>query len=55
MDTREPVQTQIVSEESKSSDSGRRTESVKLVEMGQVSVETKGFARGLEIGFTPRS
>lgn len=55
MDTPKPVQTQIASEETKSTDSGRRTESVKLVEMGQVSVETKGFARGLELGFTPRS
>jgi hypothetical protein len=25
------------------------------VEMGQVSVETKGVVRGLELGYTPRS
>ena len=31
-----------------------RSASVKLVEMGDVSVETKGFARGLELGLTPR-
>ena len=30
-------------------------ETVKLVEMGSVSVETKGFVRGLELGLTPRS
>jgi hypothetical protein len=30
-------------------------ESVKLVEMGAVSVETKGFVRGLELGLTPKS
>ena len=55
MNTRELVETQSVSEETKGSDSDLRTENVKLVEMGQVSVETKGYARGFEIGFTPRS
>jgi hypothetical protein len=25
-----------------------------LVEMGNVSVETKGITRGLELGFTPK-
>jgi len=46
-----PVEKQSVSEEVKSD---RRTEAVKLMDMGQVSVETKGFVRGLELGFTPR-
>ena len=55
MDTRDLVETQIVSEERQHSDNGRGTESVRLVEMGAVSVETKGFVRGLEIGFTPKS
>jgi hypothetical protein len=32
-----------------------RKEAVKLVVMGPVSVETKGFARGFELGFTPKS
>ena len=54
MDTRELVETLSVSEEVKNSDSVRRTERVALVEMGPVSVETKGFIRGLELGFTPR-
>ena len=55
MNTRELVETQSVSEETKGSDRDPRTENVKLVEMGKVSVETKGYARGLEIGFTPKS
>jgi hypothetical protein len=47
-----PVEKQSVSEGAKSAP---RTEGVKLVEMGQVSVETKGIARGAELGFTPKS
>jgi hypothetical protein len=31
------------------------TETVKLVEMGDVSVETKGYVAGLEISMTPRN
>ena len=54
MDTGKLVETSSVSEEKSATDSGRPVEAVKLVEMGQVSVETKGFTRGLEIGFTPR-
>ena len=46
-----PVEEQSVSEEVKSAS---RTEAVKLVEMGSVSVETKGIVRGVELGFTPR-
>ncbi|MDB6012207.1 MAG: hypothetical protein JWL65_4457 [Gammaproteobacteria bacterium] len=55
MDTRKLVETPNASEEVKNADGARRADSVKLVEMGQVSVETKGVARGLELGFTPRS
>jgi hypothetical protein len=47
-----PVEKQSVSEKDKSAS---RTEAVKLVEMGPVSVETKGFVRGFELGFTPKS
>jgi hypothetical protein len=47
-----PVEKQSVSEEVKSAS---RTEAVKLVEMGPVSVETKGIVRGVELGFTPKS
>jgi hypothetical protein len=46
-----PIEKQSVSEEVKSAP---RTETVRLVDMGQVSVETKGIVRGLELGFTPR-
>lgn len=54
MDT-QLVETQSVSEETKVTDSGLRTDSVKLVEMGDASVETKGIVRGVEYGFTPHS
>jgi hypothetical protein len=47
-----PTKKQSVSEEAKS---GQRTTPVKLVEMGPVSVETKGIVRGFELGFTPKS
>jgi hypothetical protein len=56
MDKRELVETGSVSEETKKVvDSSLRTDCVKLVEMGDVSVETKGTLHGLEIGFLPRS
>jgi hypothetical protein len=32
-----------------------RPDTVKLVEMGDISVETKGTVRGLEFGLTPKS
>jgi hypothetical protein len=54
MDTDKLVETSNVLEEKNDTDSGRPVETVKLVEMGPVSVETKGFTHGLEIGFTPR-
>lgn len=44
-----------VSEAKGSTDSGRHTETVNLVEMGSVSKETKGIIRGLEYNLTPRS
>ena len=47
-----PVEEQSVSEEVKSAS---RTEAAKLVEMGPVSVETKGFVHGFEVGFFPKS
>ena len=52
MSNDKPVEKQSVSEEVKSAS---RTEAVKLVEMGPVSVETKGFVRGFEVGFLPKS
>ena len=47
----EPIEQQSVSGKAKSAP---RTETVKLVDMGRVSVETKGIVHGLELGFTPR-
>ena len=55
MDTVKLAEMSPVSEEKKDADVGCRTEAVKLVEMGQVSVETKGYNRGFELGFTPKS
>jgi hypothetical protein len=55
MDNHELIEKKNISEAAQGVDISRRTETVRLVEMGQVSVETKGFYRGLEIGFTPRS
>ena len=55
MDTRTSVEMPGVSEETRVTDSGSRTETVKLVEMGDVSVETKGMFRGLELGLLPKS
>ncbi len=46
------IEEKNVAEEVKSD---RRTERAKLTEMGWVSVETKGIARGFELGFTPKS
>jgi len=44
-----------VSEAKGSTDSGRRTETVNVVDMGSVLTETKGYLRGLELNYTPRS
>jgi hypothetical protein len=55
MDSRELVETGGLSEEAKIEDSSGQADAVQLVEMGDVSVETKGIAHGLELGFTPRS
>ncbi len=55
MDIRKLVETQSAQEEAPGTSSGARTEAVKLVEMGDVSVETRGIARGLELGYTPKS
>jgi len=55
MDIRKQVEVSNVSAEMKKAEADRPARSVRLVEMGQVSVETKGVARGVEIGFTPKS
>jgi hypothetical protein len=53
MDSRKLIEMQGVSEEARGNDSGLHTDTVKLVEMGDASVETKGIARGLELGYQP--
>ena len=55
MDSREWVETVSVAEQAQVNASSAPAEAVKLVEMGEVSVETKGTLRGLELGLTPRS
>jgi hypothetical protein len=55
MDSREMIETGNVSDETKVKDSHVLDDAVRLVEMGEVSVETKGTLHGLELGFTPRS
>jgi len=54
MDNRKLVESQLVAEETQDTDSDR-LRSVKLTEMGPVSVQTRGIARGLELGFTPKN
>lgn len=54
MNNHKLIEKQNVSEEAQGTDSERCTDTVKLVEMGQVSVETKGIFSGLELNFTPR-
>lgn len=44
-----------VSEDVPGTESGCRTETIKLIDMGAVSVETKGYIHGLELGFTPKN
>ena len=53
MDTGKLIERNLPAE-AEGTDSGRSIEAVKLVEMGSVSVETRGFHSGVEIGFTPR-
>ena len=55
MDTRKLIEQKDPATQAQGTQSKCSMETVKLVEMGPVSVETKGFVRGVEIGFTPRS
>jgi hypothetical protein len=54
MDTRQRTETRSIPETTRTTHDGPRADTVKLVEMGSVSVETKGITRGLELGFTPK-
>jgi hypothetical protein len=55
MDTDNLIKKPGMPEAQEPTDSGRRTESVSVVEMGSVSMETKGWLKGVELGFTPRA
>jgi len=55
MDTDKLSERQSVPAQARDTNSGRSRETIKLVEMGPVSVETKGSYSGLELGYTPRS
>jgi len=55
MESHELVETGSLCEETNVKDGSAQPEAVKLIEMGDVSVETQGIARGLELGFTPRN
>ena len=54
MDTGKLIEIQSPSVEVKDTEGGSM-ERVRLVEMGQVSAETKGAYTGLEISLTPKS
>jgi hypothetical protein len=55
MDTQQRIQTRSVPQTTQTTHEGLRADTVKLIEMGNVSVETKGITRGLELGFTPKN
>jgi hypothetical protein len=54
MDKQQRIETRSVPEKTQTTHNDLRADTVKLVEMGDVSVETKGTVRGLELGFTPK-
>jgi len=54
MDNQKRIDTQSDPEKIRATHNELGPDPVKLVEMGDVSVETKGIVHGLELGFTPR-
>lgn len=54
MDNQKRIDMQCTPEKTQATHNELRRDPVKLVEMGNVSVETKGTVRGLELGFTPK-
>jgi hypothetical protein len=54
MDKQKRIDTQSAPKKMQAAHNELRPDPVKLVEMGDVSVETMGIIRGLELGFTPR-
>ena len=55
MDNVKRIETRNVPERTQTSRSDIRPDTVKLAEMGDISVETKGTIRGLEFGLTPKT
>ena len=55
MDNAKRIETKNNPEKTRARASGVRPDALKLVEMGNISVETKGTVRGLEFGLTPKS
>jgi len=55
MDTDNLIEKPSVPEAKGPTGGALRRETASLVEMGSVLQETKGFIRGVELGFTPRS
>jgi hypothetical protein len=55
MATDEQLQQQSVRAPTELPESDPRRNTAAWVEMGSVSVETKGFVTGFEVSFTPRS
>jgi hypothetical protein len=54
MDKQKWIATQSAPEKTQATHNELHPDPVKLVEMGDVSVETKGTIHGLELGYTPR-
>jgi hypothetical protein len=54
MDKQKRIDTQSAPKKMQAAYNELHPDPVKLVEMGDVSVETKGTIRGLELGYTPK-
>ena len=55
MDNAKRIETKNNPEKTRARASGVRPDTVKLVEMGDISVETKGTIQGLEFHLTPKT
>ena len=55
MDTETLTQKPSASDAKDTTDSGHPMQTINLVDMGSASTQTKGWLRGVELGFTPRA
>ena len=55
MDTDNLTQKPAAPDAKNATDCGHPMQTVNLVEMGSASTQTKGWLRGVELGFTPRA